>query len=66
MQLFTVVLRTINDGDIEQQGLFSNIPECDAPSQSAGVAGSTVIKQHLRISLGMIRYKFRYLLCSEV
>jgi len=39
---------------MKQHGLFCNTPECDAPFQSAGVAGSTVIQQHLRLSLGMI------------
>jgi hypothetical protein len=36
-------MRTLNDGDIKQHGLFSNTPECDAPFQSAGVAGSTIM-----------------------
>ncbi len=36
-------LRTLRDGDIKQHGLFSNTPECDAPFQGAGVAGSTVM-----------------------
>ncbi len=26
-----LVLRTLNDVDIKQHGLFSNTPECDAP-----------------------------------
>ncbi len=47
----------LSDGDIEQHGLFSNTPECDAPLQSACVAGSTVIQQHLWLILGMICIK---------
>ncbi len=38
-----LVLRTLSDGDIKQHGLFSNTPECVAPFQGAGVAGSTVM-----------------------
>ena len=36
-------MRTLSDGDIKQHGLFSNKTICDAPSQNAGVAGSTVM-----------------------
>ncbi len=36
-------MRTLNDGDIKQHGLFSNTLECDALFQSAGVAGFTVM-----------------------
>jgi len=38
-----LVLRTLSDVDIQQHGLFRNTPECDAPFQGAGVAGSTVM-----------------------
>jgi hypothetical protein len=40
MQLFS---SAYSGGDIKQHVLFSNTPECDAPFQSAGVAGSTCL-----------------------
>ncbi len=46
MQLYTVVLGTLNYAAIKQHGLFSNSLKCDAPVQSAGVAGSSVMEQH--------------------
>jgi hypothetical protein len=36
-------LHSLNDGGPKQHSLFSNSPECDAPFQSAGVEGSTVM-----------------------
>ncbi len=36
-------LRILRDGIKKQHGLFSYTPECDAPFQGAGVAGSTVM-----------------------
>jgi hypothetical protein len=34
------ILHTLSDADIKQHGLFSNTPDCDAPFQGAGFAGS--------------------------
>jgi len=38
-----LVLHTLSDGGLKQNGLCSNTTECDAPFQGAGVAGSTVM-----------------------